>query len=267
MSESSTHRTIPTILLTIALLLSLTGCSSFHRVETCPSDGSASCPADPEILPTEEEPGTPDASEPTPALAAFDTVDGGEIAFYDVGDGYAGVVETSAVDRPYLASGLIVEASATPLEIFSALAPADQTAPPILVRDHQASTDGRAPKALSLSVPRSLFERSDREAYRCGIAWRGDWRRAYRHLPGKDAAYRFSEAQPRYQVFYPGGNANGQTYLGVCSKKRFHTGGYWLDMMDFEVERRDGNRWVTVLRRKVYGGTKVTFYSARPSAR
>ena len=209
-------------------------------------------------------------------LATLELENGTILEFIDVGDGYVGVVESADVNTPSVSHLMTSELNATPLELYLAFAPEDSTVPELLVQSHNLQVSAlnkknTEPRNLKGNIEVLDLDDPGYENYDCSSSyvsgWVPEWNSAFSGVTDyHPALYMYEVSQPNWAYFYPGSSYNFKTYLGVCSRKRFYTGGYWLDMIDFRVQRK-GSSWYTIYSRDIYGGKKYTFFSWHPSAR
>ncbi len=231
--------------------------------------GEESIPGDPSIMPVEESTTADLAVGNAEIIARHRLGSGRTLVFVEAGDGYVGVLESAPIGSPSISAGLALTEGATPLEIFIATAPAGLQAPAALLEDHRLIRGDLEIRPISVAAFLSGFENWNTQDDSCGFSFVDDWKASFAgQTDYSDAAFCWECMQPNYKTFYPGGDPNRETHLGVCSRLRYATGGYWLDMLDFKIERKFGSTWSTVAGPiSVYGGNRVTFVSFHPSAR
>jgi hypothetical protein len=168
-------------------------------------------------------------SESSRSVATLRLPNGASIEFIDSGDGYVDIGERTGERMPFVTPEMLAQSTATPLEIFKALAPG-RSIPNILVLDHnRRSTGAHVASARDLVAPASAsFALDDPglEPYTCDVLfiadyWVGDWEEAFEGVTQYSAAA-YIHHWPAY-TFYPGAAAyygtgtNRQTYLGACN--------------------------------------------------
>ncbi|MEM7738565.1 MAG: hypothetical protein AAF267_22555 [Deinococcota bacterium] len=261
------------LFLLVVITAALAACSNTPAPDPVPNAQRCTSLDESDCFSLVEEADTTVGNERPEVLLTVDLESGSQLQFIDVGDGYLGVVETADVGTSSQVAALVERYEATPLEVYTALVPEASDVPELLVSNHARLATERGLSATARNFRSELstmgLDDPGYEDYACSVnSWNNDWRNAF---IGKTdyypSLYRYEHSQPNWGNFYPGSSANFTTYLGVCSRARFHTGGYWLDMMDFRVQRKVGSSWMTVYTRTLYGGNKDTFFSWHPSAR
>lgn len=237
------------LLVTVTLLI-LAACSDIGTVAP-----------DKNELSLVEEGGEATSVEASPLITTLTLENGATLDFVDLGEGHVGIGERTPSNAPQLASIMMFEEGATPLEIFLTLAPKGVRVPEALKANHayRVAQEGRAdvlPREVSLPLNSLSLNTINCDPY--------DWAEGWKfHFKGKPGHYRtkfftnYNLAQ--WRSFYPGEGANWKTHLGVCSV--FANSPLSRNILEFRVQKKVGSSWVQVLFTHVWGGQTYTFSS------
>ncbi|MEZ4448988.1 MAG: alpha-2-macroglobulin family protein [Nannocystaceae bacterium] len=238
-----------------AALLTLAACDT--EVETTPSARVDEIIVD-EIMPVATDAPSDEAMEESSlddALASVALADGTTIHFIELDDGEIALLEARDPANPSTIQEMIREHDATPLEIYLASDGDDVDVIARLEEHHRTirSTD-RRPLTLPPMIPRSAHSLElngfhDIHLYCDQISWPTVWANDLNPVSQVHASgFRTQEQDNDNVTFYPGGDYNTKTWLGVCAAD--YGPGCSSNAYDdriFSVERLVSGAWSNVL--------------------